>query len=211
MLLCIHFLCFLQYITPAVTATTTTTPMVAMTPIRTTGQRSSQLCISCRNYFSFDILYHQNKGISRDNQLGQVPIKVVLFPCWLLPSLPVVVVETAVVGLEVEPVEAEAAAVEYVLSSEHTIVERHYSLILGLQVKAKRELTNYNCFNGRSSCGIFCTYPWKNGTPINIWGWTDDKVSLMMSGWFTFTHQSDEKELRHSTWAYNTHLHIYRR
>ena len=93
--------------------------MVAMTPIRTTGQRSSQLCISCRNYCSFDILYHQNKGISRDIQLGQVPIKVVLFPCWLLPSLPVVVVEAAVV----EPVEAEVAAVESVLSSEHTIVE----------------------------------------------------------------------------------------
>ena len=174
--------------------------MVAMTPIRTTGQRSSQLCISCRNYCSFDILYHQNKGISRDIQLGQVPIKVVLFSCLLLPSLPVVVVEAAVVGLEaVEPVEAEAAVVESVLSSEHTIVETHYNLILGLPVKAKRELTNYNCFNGRSSCSISCTYPWKNGTHVNIRGWTDGEVSLIMSGCFTSTHQSDEKELRHST------------
>ena len=175
--------------------------MVAMTPIRT-GQRSSQLCISCRNYFSFDILYHQNKGISRDIQLGQVPIKVVLFPCWLLPSLPLL-------GLEVvEPVAAEAAVVESVLSSEHTIVETHYNLILGLPVKAKRELTNYNCFNGRSSCSISYTYPWKNGTHVNIRGWTDGEVSLIMSGCFTSTHQSDEKELRHSTWAYNTHLYI---
>ena len=47
-----------------------------------------------------------------------------------------------------------------------------------------------------------------NGAHINIWGWTDGEVSLMMSGWFTSTHQSDEKELGHSTWAYNTHLYI---
>ena len=77
-------------------------------------------------------------------------------------------------------------------------------------VKAKRKLTNYNCFNGRSSCNISCTNPWKNGAHINIWGWTDGEVLLIMSGCFTSTHQSDEKELRHSTWACNTHL-IYRR
>ena len=51
---------------------------------------------------------------------------------------------------------------------------------------------------------------WTNGAHVNIWGWTDGEVSLMMSGCFTSTHQSDEKELGHSTGAYNTHLYIKR-
>ena len=70
------------------------------------------------------------------------------------------------------------------------------------------QLTNYNSFNGRSPCSISCTYHRTNDAHVNIWGWTDGEVSLKMSGCFTSTHQSDEKELWHSTWAYNTHLHI---
>ena len=76
-------------------------------------------------------------------EIKLVPIKVVLFPCWVLPLLVLATVVTAVV------VDA-AVVVESVLSPEQTVVERHY----GLPVKAKRELTNYNCSNERSSCGI---------------------------------------------------------
>ena len=133
--------------------------------------------------------------------LHHLPINVVLFPCCLSLSRSLSVLE-AVVTAVVEAV----VVIESVLSPEQTIVERHDSLILGLIVKVKRELTNYNCFNGRSSCSIPCTNPWTNGAHINIWWWTDGEVSLMMSGCFTSTHQSDEKELRHSTWACNTHL-----
>ena len=70
------------------------------------------------------------------------------------------------------------------------------------------QLTNYNSFNGRSPCSISCTYCRTNGAHGNIWGWADGEVSLIMSGCFTSIHQSDEKELGHSTGAYNIHLYI---
>ena len=153
---------------------------------------------------------------------------MVLFPFWLLSSLPLLELEAVVTVVEA------AVVMESVLSSEQTIakhiymkpflvwtvlevdpemwltnyIERHYNLILGLLVKAKKGLTNYNSSNGRSSCSISCTYSWPNGAHINIWECTDGEVSLIMPDCLTSTHQSDEKELRHSTWACNTHLYI---
>ena len=45
-LLCIRFLCALQYMIPAVAATITTPTMAAIIPIRTTIQKKEQLVIS---------------------------------------------------------------------------------------------------------------------------------------------------------------------
>ena len=60
---------------------------------------------------------------------------MVLFPCWLSPSLPLLELEAVVTAV------VEAAVVEVaVVVESHTIVERDYSLILGLIVKAKRNL-----------------------------------------------------------------------
>ena len=62
---------------------------------------------------------------------------MVLLPCWLLPSLSLLELEAVVTAV------VEAAVVEAVVvveSPEHTTVERDYSLILGLTVKAKRNL-----------------------------------------------------------------------
>jgi len=133
--------------------------------------------------------------------LHTLPINVVLTPCCLPPSLLVLSVLASIETAAVETV------VDSVLSSEQTIAK--YSTGLdSLMVESETQLTNYNCFNGSSPCSISCTYHWKNGTHINIWGWTDGEVSLMMSGCLTSTHQSNEEEVGHSTYAYNTHLYI---
>ena len=91
---------------PTVAATITTPTMTATIPTRTTKQMIGTV--------GNDLPIQKGIAIEFSKML---PIKVILFPCWLLPSLPLSELEDVVIAVL-------EAAVESVLSPEHTIVER---------------------------------------------------------------------------------------
>ena len=92
---------------PTVAATITTPPMTAIIPTRTTRKMIGTVCN--------DLPGQKGIAIEFSNML---PIKVIPFPCWLLPSLPLSELE-AVVTAVVEV----AVVVESVLSPGQAIVQ----------------------------------------------------------------------------------------